>query len=292
VHWLGLNFSELESHRVGGEHANFIDALPFVWNKFEQAGYVTLYAEDGLAQGDDTFHTDFHGFEQPPVHHYMRPFWQAAADRQAMKTTRLHRHGCLGELPEYKYVFSYVEQFLSVANSSRAASYPAHIPRFAFAFVSGSAESDPTSRSRFDNDLSSWLKELQWSGVLERTAVIVVGDHGPSYGPRRHTMLGKTEERLPLLVVTVPTWFAEQHSVMMKNLAMNSDRLVTPLDIHQTLLALLDATAQVRTAAISTIKIITTRGRALNRVRNSCRPLDRLQYVFLHFVTLTFDIFT
>jgi len=254
VHWLGLTFSELESQRVGGEHANFIDALPFVWNKFEQAGYVTLYAEDGLVSGGDTFHTDFHGFEQPPVHHYMRPFWQAAIDLQAVKTAGLHRLGCLGTLPEYKYVFRYVKQFLSVDNSSRAASYPAQIPRFAFAFVSGSGESDPTSVSMFDDDLSTWLEELQRSGVLERTALVVVGDHGLSFGPRRQTLLGKTEERLPLLVVSLPTWFAEQHSAMMKNLAANSDRLVTPLDVHQTLLALLDASEHTEQVPMSTCR--------------------------------------
>ena len=254
VIWLGLTFSELESQRVGGEQASFMDALPFVWNKFEQAGYVTLYAEDGLVAGGDTFHTDFYGFEQPPVHHYMRSFWQAAGDLQSVKSTHLSRPGCLGTLPEYKYVFRYIEQFLSADNSTRTDSYPAHIPRFAFAFVSGSADRDPSSVGWFDDDLSTWLEELQRSGVLERTVVVVVGDHGPSYGPRRHTMTGKTEERLPLLVISVPTWFAEQNSVMMKNLATNRDRLVTPLDIHQTLLALLDVsqlTAQVTAVTFS-----------------------------------------
>jgi len=235
---LGSTYSELKSQGVGGKHANYIDSLPFVWNKFEQAGYVTLYAEDGLVAGGDTFHTDFYGFEQPPVHHYMRPFWQAAAEN-------ITRPGCLGTMPEHKHVFRYVEQFLSVNNGSRAAGYPAHIPRFAFAFVSGSADNDLTSLSQFDDDLFTWLEKLQRSGLLERTVVIVVGDHGPSYGPRRHTMLGKTEERLPLLVVSVPTWFAERHPEMTKNLATNSDRLVTPLDVHQTLLDILDVTAQV-----------------------------------------------
>jgi len=231
-----VTFSELESQRVGGEHANFIDALPFVWNKFEQAGYVTLYAEDA---GGDIFHTDFYGFEQPPVHHYMRPFWQAAADLQPVETTD---SGCLGPLPQYKYVFNYVEQFLSV---SRAASYPAHVPRFAFAFVSGSAENVATFPGRFDDDFAAWLGQLQRSGVLERTVVVLVGDHGPSYGPGRQTMLGRTAERLPLLVVSVPRTFAEKHSAMTRNLATNSDRLVTPLDLHQTLLALIDATDSI-----------------------------------------------
>jgi len=234
----GVTFAEIKSQRVGGESANFVDALPFVWNKFEQAGYVTLYAEDGLVGGSgDTFHTDFHGFEQVPVHHYMRPFWKATADLRTADMTAPRQRGCLGSLPEYKYMFHYVEEFLSNA------SYPGHIPRFAFAFTSGSATTDPAS---FDDDLSAWLEHLQRSGVLERTAVIVVGDHGPSFGPRRHTELGKAEERLPLLVVTLPSWFAEQHSVMMKNLATNRDRLITPLDVHQMLLALLDtADAQV-----------------------------------------------
>ena len=242
-----MTFTELDSQRVGGEHANFVDALPFVWNKFEQVGYVTLYAEDGLiAGGGDTFHTDFHGFEQVPVHHYMRPFWQAAADLGAVERTGVHRTGCLGTLPEYTYVFRYVEQFLSDSRGSRGVSYPAHVPRFAFASVSGSADGgDPSSLARFDHDLSSWLEDLRRSGVLERTAVVVVGDHGPSYGARRQTVLGKTEERLPLLVVSVPTWFAQQQPEMMRNLVANSDRLVTPLDLHQTLLALLDATDSV-----------------------------------------------
>jgi len=182
----------------------------------------------------DTFHTDFHGFEQPPVHHYMRPFWQAAE--------AAGRHsGCLGALPEYQYVFRYVSEFLS----SR---YPAHVPRFAFAFVSSG---DPRS---FDDDLSVWLEELRRSGALERTAVLVVGDHGPSHGRRRHTALGKATERLPLLVVGVPAWFAERRAPMMKNLATNRDRLVTPLDVHQTLLALLDTTddSSTQVAAPST----------------------------------------
>jgi len=245
-----VTFSELESQRVGGEHANFVDALPFVWNKFEQAGYVTLYAEDGLVDGGgDTFHTDFHGFEQPPVHHYMCPFWQAAADLRRGG----RRRGCLGTMTEHEHVFRYVDEFLSVANVSRAARYPAHVPRFAFAFVSALAEGDPTSSGAFDDDLSAWLEELRQSGALERTAVVVVGDHGPSYGRRRQTVLGKAEERLPLLVVGVPTWFAERHSTMMRNLAQNSDRLVTPLDVHQTLLALLytaDSSVQVEVTSL------------------------------------------
>lgn len=233
--------SELDSQRVGGEHANFVDALPFVWNKFEQLGYVTLYAEQQGVPGD-TFHTDFHGFEQPPVHHYMRPFWQAA-DELAGGRQRRRRRGCLGALPDYRYVLRYVDEFLSVSAGDACCRYPADVPRFAFAFVSGTAEGDPTtSVGAFDEDLSGWLAQLRQSGALERTAVVVVGDHGPSYGRRRHTMLGKTEERLPLLVVSVPTWFAERHEVAMKNLAVNTDRLVTPLDVHQTLLALLHTT--------------------------------------------------
>jgi len=244
---LGVTFSELKTQRVGGKYSNFVDALPFVWNKFEQAGYVTLYAEDGLsAGGGDTFHTDFHGFEQPPVHHYMRPFWQAvAADLPASR----RRRGCLGTLTEHEYVFRYIDEFLHVANSSRAAKYLAHIPRFAFAFISRSSEGDPTTLGAFDDGLFAWLEDLRQSGVFERTAVVVVGDHGPSYGRRRHTVLGKTEERLPLLVVSVPTWFAEQQSEMMKKLKKNTDRLVTPLDVHQTLLALLDTGTQVTVAS-------------------------------------------
>ena len=54
----------------------FVDALPFIWNKFEMSGYVTLYAEE--RPDIHTFNLRLNGFENLPVDRYMRPFWLAS----------------------------------------------------------------------------------------------------------------------------------------------------------------------------------------------------------------------
>jgi len=51
---------------------------------------------------------------------------------------------------------------------------------------------------------------------------------------------GKFEERLPFLSVRVPRWFSERYTREAANLRLNSDRLTTPFDVHETLLDVVD----------------------------------------------------
>ena len=44
--FLGKTEMELPEARRGRDDATYVDSYPLVWNKFEQSGYVTLFAED------------------------------------------------------------------------------------------------------------------------------------------------------------------------------------------------------------------------------------------------------
>lgn len=79
----GQREDELPEVRRGHVDSHYVDIYPFIWNKMEQSGYVTLYAEDAPALG--TFQLRFNGFEQQPTDHYMRPFWQAALESNVRK---------------------------------------------------------------------------------------------------------------------------------------------------------------------------------------------------------------
>jgi hypothetical protein len=231
--------SELNYIRINGDGANYVDSLPFVWNKFEAAGYATLYAEDQPALG--TFQLNFHGFEDKPVHHYMRPFWQASAD---IAKTRLDgRHHCLGMRAEYEYLFTYVEQFFSKYNQLPTGT----APQFAFAFLTDViSDGDIAITRAFDENLKKFIERLVKTGLLDNTVLVITGDHGPSFGSSRHTLRGMAEERLPLLVIALPSSFKTKYSQLANNLVANRDRLTTALDVHAMLLHLLNFNATVQ----------------------------------------------
>lgn len=273
----GLPFGSLSSMRINGDEATFVNSLPLVWNRFEQLGYATLYAENAV---NGIFQADFHGFQHPPVHHYMRPFWQAI-DASGQQLFRLGENptqpGIQRQLQvcqnSYDFLFRYVEDFFDA--------YPKDVPKFAFALVSDvqrtffdddriTAESSSTD---FDINFERFLSGLARSDEFgRRTVLMVLSDHGPSYGSRRTADDG-VEMRQPLAAVVLPQPLvrqlstdnpgrqapaetlqhpqlamspAEAHnhtnkwSTISNNLARNADRLTSPLDIHATLLSLLD----------------------------------------------------
>ena len=51
---------------------------------------------------------------------------------------------------------------------------------------------------------------------------------------------GKFEERLPFLAVRIPRWFSERYPHAATNLRLNSGRLTSPFDVHETLMDVLD----------------------------------------------------
>ena len=213
---------ELRDMKRSGNMGQYVSSLPFVWNKFEQSGYVTLYAEDQPNLG--TFQTNYHGFEDPPVNHYMRPFWIAMESPDFRDFSR--QPNCLFSKPKHQYILDYIGDLFG--------KYP-KVGKFAYGYVS-----DYNHTALFDRDLKDFLSNLHESGKLSNTLLVVMGDHGSSYGNQRETFEGMLNERLPYLSMSFPESFQKKYPDLASNLRKNKDRLTSAFDVHQTLLNLLD----------------------------------------------------
>lgn len=241
-----------------GHAGRYVDLLSFIWNKFEQSGYVTLYAEDQPRLG--TFQAHYHGFEIPPVDHYMRPFWLAASESNLDATSQPN---CLGSVPKHQYTLDYLADFFRKYKS---------VPKFAFGFLSEFNKSQVV-----DDDLLSFLKLLKEEKHLENTLLVILGDHGKSYGPLRSTIAGKLEESLPYLSLAFPAGFKTRYSRLMANLKTNRNRLTTAFDVHKTLMTLLDINStQVRAVNQNIIPMLPEFYVSWNSVDNiSCKITEK-----------------
>lgn len=90
-----------------------------------------------------------------------------------------------------------------------------------------------------DDDLLEFLTNLNESGALNNTILVMMADHGHRFAEIRNTIQGKQEERLPFFSFTFPKWFQWKYKDIYKNFQSNTDKLVTPFDIHRTLKSVL-----------------------------------------------------
>ena len=103
-----------------------------------------------------------------------------------------------------------------------------------------------------DADLEKFFREIKDQGHLDRTMLVVLADHGVRFSPFRETFQGKLEERLPLLSISVPQWFREKEPFrsLWKTLQENAKHsLITPFDLHQTFVHILELASPNRLAA-------------------------------------------
>ena len=224
---------ELPEVRKDKPGSTYVDVYPFIWNLFEQQGYITLFTEDKPDIG--TFNMRFNGFEEIPTDHYMRPFYQAVLDSSLQDVSPKF---CLGSRPAHAYMLDYLADFFK--------KYPEHIPKFVFAFLSDLSHNDNNPVEYLDDDMVKFLTRLEQSNYLNNTLLIVMGDHGARYSAVRFTTQGKLEERMPMMSLTFPQWFQKKFPDLMRKLYRNADRLTTPFDIHETLKTVLDLSSVVK----------------------------------------------
>lgn len=136
-------------------------------------------------------------------------------------------------------------------------------PLFAFSFHGELSHDSINLIGNADDDLTEWLQNLQRNGLLDNTILILMSDHGNRYASHfrnkicrfaknisiptlilrfaevRNTLQGKLEERLPFFSFIFPEKFKKQFPKQYTNFRDNLNRLVTPFDIHKTLLDIL-----------------------------------------------------
>ncbi|ELT99387.1 hypothetical protein CAPTEDRAFT_160399, partial [Capitella teleta] len=224
----GKRETELPEARINQVGSQYVDAFNFIWNKFEQNGYVSLYAEDRPAVG--TFQQHHNGFEEMPVDHYMRPFWLASSESDLNKKSPKF---CLGAQPKHRYMLTYLRQYFMRYRM---------FPKFALSFLVELTQTDTNPAEYLDQDLVDFLEFLRHQKALDNTMLIIMGDHGARHGQVRGTTQGKLEERLPFMSISLPQQFKDQHSKLWSNLRNNQYKLTTPFDLHETFRDILDVT--------------------------------------------------
>uniref|UniRef100_A0A8D8S884 DUF229 domain containing protein n=2 Tax=Cacopsylla melanoneura TaxID=428564 RepID=A0A8D8S884_9HEMI len=219
-------YTELElpdTRRRMGSKAAFCDVYPFIWKEFEKAGYVTMYGEDTPEYG--TFTYRLKGFQEQPTHHWLTTFFRDSLSEQ--KKDKF----CLKNMPRHRIMMDYARHFYSV--------YPTQ-PKFGFVFHAEYSHEYVSMVGLADDDFAEWLESFHLRGLLNNTLLIVMSDHGNRFGRIRNTQQGKLEERLPFFSFVFPPWFQTKYPDAYRTFTINSQRLVTPFDIHETLADVLD----------------------------------------------------
>ncbi len=201
---------------MGG--AQSVDRWPFIFKDFVKKGYVTHYNEDTPSLG--SFNYRLHGFKMQPTDHYSRYFWLKVEDTTYNSYCVAVRDGFVFDV-DLNYALSFHNSYKE-------------IPKFSVSIFSNIFH-DHMNNVRFsDQSISDFIKKMT-TGISNETILIVVGDHGPRASKFRVTILGKLEERLPFLSITLPSGLIKRYPEFKAALEHNSNGLTSHFDIHATL---------------------------------------------------------
>ncbi|XP_052793384.1 uncharacterized protein LOC128227166 [Mya arenaria] len=222
------------------------DGLPFIWKNFSAYGYATMYAEDWAYEATFTNHKP--GFRSPPTDHYMRNFWLALDEQESgqmsgigalknvlypLEFTNLKEQGsetarryCYNDALRYRYILDYLKQFMSAYTGQR---------RYAFTFANSIAHQVDNFLSIADDGYYEILKWLKTKGHLRNTVVMFFSDHGSRLERIRNTLVGRVEDRMPLLHLILPEHIKQKYPLLDKVLKQNQERLTTHKDVYKTI---------------------------------------------------------
>ncbi|KAK8787152.1 hypothetical protein V5799_023071, partial [Amblyomma americanum] len=215
----GLPGPEAESLMARSEKA---DDLPFVWNSYKRRGYTTLYIDEMPQYGPFTY-PNYTGFKRVPADYYPISILRLMDDSDS--SARF----CVGSRLKSTELITYLAQVLEMNR---------HIPMFSFVWLSHLTHDHMNGLKLMDAEIEAFLRELSACGVLEKTALFFISDHGPRIGPFRSVEFGRYEDRNPFCFLALPKHFLAEHPRTAAQLEVNQRRLVTAYDLHATLLGL------------------------------------------------------
>lgn len=225
----GMSAAELKKNCWLNEN-DYFDRCSFVWDEFKDADFGTAFVED--SPGIGLFNYLKRGFVNKPTDHYLRPLMVRA--EQSIGHTSYpvgNTKVCIGDKLSFATVLDHT---LKIALSMSDRLY------MNFAWTTSLTHDTMEYPLCGDDELSEFLITLEKSGELNHTILIVMSDHGMRWGNFRSTYQGGLEDRLPILKFVMPEWFKSTYRRAVKNLKINSRRLTTPYDLHETLLDLVN----------------------------------------------------
>lgn len=205
-----------------------------IWNNFKDYGYRTAYAEDVPIMS--TFNYWKNGFVEQPTDYYLRPFTICIENNLHVEKVNDLPH-CIGRKHYAEYILDYALQF-SITYSDE--------PIFGLFWMNSFSHNSFDMPAKMDVRILEYLERMRDEKILQRTIVFLFADHGMRWGPLLKLKSGFLEERLPMMFISLPQWYRNEHPDFVKALQVNKNRLTSPYDIYATLKNILELTNPVK----------------------------------------------
>ncbi|RCN35580.1 hypothetical protein ANCCAN_18557 [Ancylostoma caninum] len=198
--------------------------LPFLWKLMkEKYGCRSMFNDDISMSSYGLFHYPrqefLPGFTSSPADHFYRTYYLAV-----YKNWRYSQCKDGGQVQR-----QFVDLWRRFANKYK------DICHFGFTFVTTLSHEVPFVLETMDEQISSSLQNLHFTGALDKGISIIMGDHGNRIGLVQYRYTGRIEERMPLMAIRLPPNFKKQHPKEYSNFLVNKWKLTSNFDIHQTL---------------------------------------------------------
>lgn len=205
------------------------DNCTFIWDLYRNGNHLTAYGEDASWMG--LFNYQRKGFKKQPTD-YAYNYFNRYSESKIGNAKSMNVQDCEGGRFVFRDLLGYIRNFVITMVSNK-------LPYFGF-FWGASLSHDILNKPKLgDEDYHNFFKELFENNYLDNTVVFFISDHGIRWGDIRQTFQGRMEERLPFVIAILPKSFQEKYSIAYRNIKLNSKRLTTPFDLHETLLDIL-----------------------------------------------------
>lgn len=210
-------------------HSRF-DNCTFIWNKFHEKGYATVFAEEESWMG--LFNYNKLGFINQPTTHYWGPFCKELTEKLGFYNDSA-TSSCVNNKPAVEYILDYTLKFIN--------SYKRHGQHFFATFWECSITHDVTLfYDTFDSTYKKHLQDIYKTGILDNTILFFMSDHGFRFGSILKSYYGRFEQNLPFMYIVLPKWFKKLYPKATFNIRQNAKKLTSHFDLYETLLAIAD----------------------------------------------------
>lgn len=213
-----------------------LDDMPFIWKEEAMEHYMALHSEDRPDISTMNFLKS--GFKNTPVDYYYRPFSLAMDQIEPVIIEPLGKSTwhCYGNKDHFLLQIDYLKRFIT--------KYTKRL-KFSFLWNNQIGHEDFISLGRGDQPLHEFLQWLKANGHLEQSILIVGSDHGFRLGGASTTYVGRIENNMPFLMIYIPEKLKSKYPWLHKNLQYNTNRLITPFDVHETMMDVISAKFKV-----------------------------------------------
>ncbi|EPB78142.1 hypothetical protein ANCCEY_02782 [Ancylostoma ceylanicum] len=198
--------------------------LPLLWKMMkEKYGCRSMFNDDISMSSFGLFQYPrqefLPGFTSSPADHFYRTYYLAV-----YKNWRYSQCKDGGQIQR-----QFVDLWRRFSNKYK------DICHFGFTFVTTLTHEVGFVLETMDEQISSSLQNLYFTGALDKGISIIMGDHGNRIGLVQYKYTGRIEERMPLMAIRLPPDFKKLHPKEYSNFLVNKYKLTSNFDIHQTL---------------------------------------------------------